>query len=569
MSQLSPYQLFPLKTLTKRMSSFGFPANLDNRTAKIQKWLDFIASSDRYNAVTDAEFLHEIFVDVLGYRSPFYPDSKGWELEFRPTPCLGFFTEGTSHVVAEIFPGEIDVKPESIHETTEWLIVTNYNEIRIYHKLSSPLFYQQFYLDRLTNLDNLKQFYFLLCRRTLLTGAAKAQETSRTLQLLEESRQIESDIAKDFYSQFHKIRLQLIKDFQYRLQQLSQSSELQNGADDIKFVAIAQAQKLLNRILFIAVCEDRQLLTNGLLNNAFGFYNPYTNQPVWVNYKAVFNWIYQGNYRSNWQVNAYGGSLFAQDEILDRFLFVGDELCRQIKELTRFNFNEEISNTVLAFVLEESTKDIALLKMEPDKSSKRRKYHFPPKLLQNISSISSAIQYYLAERLPLPNPNVDSSDLDALGFLRSRLSSLLKLKIVNPNCGSGLGLVIALNYFLIEYRKIESELQKLDIPWELELCEGFPGFKELELTEFICKNNLFGCDLSAENVEITKLCLWLRTAQSDRPLLSLDVNIKLGDLSSRNLASKFVEIFEKDIDEDYLLLTSSATKLNTAVVAET
>ncbi|NKB18050.1 MAG: hypothetical protein HC770_08160 [Pseudanabaena sp. CRU_2_10] len=91
MSQLSPYQLFPLKTLAKRMSSFGFPANLESRTAKIQKWLDFITSSDRSNDATDAEFLHEIFVDVLGYRSPFYPDNKGWELEFRPTPLPWFF----------------------------------------------------------------------------------------------------------------------------------------------------------------------------------------------------------------------------------------------------------------------------------------------------------------------------------------------------------------------------------------------------------------------------------------------------------------------------------------------
>ncbi len=554
MSQLSPYQLFPLKTLAKRMSSFGFPANLDSRTAKIQKWLDFITSSDRSNDATDAEFLHEIFVDVLGYRSPFYPDNKGWELEFRPTPCLGFFTEETSHVVAEIFPGEIDLKPESIHDTTEWLIVTNYHEIRLYHKLSSSLFYQQFYLDGLTDPENLKQFYFILCRRTLLTGAAKTQEASRTSQLLEESQQVEADIAKDFYSQLHKIRLQLVKDFQYRLQQLPRSLELQNGVDDIKLVAIAQAQKLLNRILFIAVCEDRQLLTNGLLNNAYEFYNPYTNQPIWVNYKAIFNWIDQGNLRPNWQVNAYGGSLFAQDDILDRFLFVGDELCRQIKELTRFNFDEEISNTVLAFVLEESTKDLALLRMEPEKSPKRRKYNYPPKSLLNSTSISSAIKYYLANKLPLSSANSDSSDLDALAYLRLRLNSLLDLKIVNINCSSGIGLITALNCLLSEYRKIEQELQQLDVVLEPEICEGFPGFNQLDLMAMICQRNLFGCDPSAENIEIAKLGLWLRTAQSYRPLLPLDTNIKLGDLSSRNLAAKFTEFFGRDTTAECLLI---------------
>jgi hypothetical protein len=554
MSQLSSYQLFPLKTLAKRMSSFGFPANLDARASKIQKWLDFITSSDRSNAATDAEFLHEIFVDVLGYRSPFYPDSKGWELEFRPTPCLGFFTEETSHVVAEIFPGEIDLKPESIHETTEWLIVTNYHEIRLYHKFSSPLFYQQFYLDRLTDLENLKQFYFILCRRTLLTGAAKIQESSRTLQLLEESRQIEADIAKDFYSQLHKIRLQLVRDFQYRLQQLPQSPDLLNDIDEIKFVAIAQAQKLLNRILFIAVCEDRQLLTNGLLNNAYEFHNPYTNQPIWVNYKAVFNWIDRGNVRPNWHINAYGGSLFAQDDILDRFLFVGDELCRQIKELTRFNFDEEISNTVLTFVLEESIKDLALLKMESDKSPKRRKYNYPSKSLLNSTSICDAIKYYLANKLPLSPPHSDTTDLDALEHLRLRLSSLLDLKIVNTNCGSGIGLVTALDCLLAEHQRIERDLQKLDITPETELCEGFPGFNEIDLIAMICQRNLFGCDPSVENIEIAKLSMWLRTAQSDRPLLPLDANIKLGDLSSRNLVSKFTEIFGQEAIADCLLM---------------
>jgi hypothetical protein len=197
---------------------------------------------------------------------------------------------------------------------------------------------------------------------------------------------------------------------------------------------------------------------------------------------------------------------------------------------------------------------LALLKMEPDKSPKRRKYNYPPKSLLNGTSISNAIQYYFANKLPLSNPNSDSSDLDALEYLRLRLSSLLDLKIVNANCSSGIGLVIALNCLLTEYQKIECNLRQLDIMLEPELYEGFPGFDELDLTAMICQRSLFGCDLSAENIEITKLCLWLRTAQSDRPLLSLDTNIKLGDLSSRNLASKFSDFFGRDANADCLLM---------------
>jgi hypothetical protein len=508
MSQCSPYPLFQLKTLIKRMSSFGFPSNLDSRAAKIRKWLDFIAGGDRPNPATDAEFLHEIFVDVLGYRSPFY--------------------------------------------TTEWLIVTNYQEIRLYHRFSSPLFYQQFHLHALTSSNGLKQFYFILCRRTLLTANPKTQEPSRTLQMLEESRQIEADIAKDFYSQYHKIRLQLIKDFQYRLQQLPRSQE--SDVDEVKNLAIDRAQKLLSRILFIAVGEDRQLLANGLLNNAYEFYNPYTNQPVWVNYKAIFNWMDRGNSKPNWLVNAYGGSLFAPDDILDRFLFVGDELCRQIKELTRFSFDEEISNAIIAFVLEESVKDLALLKTEAEKLPKRRKHHYPPKSLLNSSSVWHEIRAYLANKAPLNPSDRSSSDAEIVEYLQKRLSCLIDLKIVNANCNTGIALVTALDCLLDEYKNLEQELLKSGIDPGLLLNEEFPGFAEQDSIATICQRNLFGCDPDLENIEIAKLCLWLRTAQSDRPLIPLDLNIKQGDLSSRNLATRFTEIFAQSANPDCLLL---------------
>lgn len=541
------------------MSSFGFPANLESRAAKIQKWLDFIARGDRPNPATDAEFLHEIFVDVLGYCSPFYPDPLGWELEFNPTPCLGFFTEEKSHVLVEIFPGEINLKPTPLHDTTEWSIVTNYQEIRLYHRFSSPLFYQQFHLDTLTSSDRLKQFYFILCRRTLLTASPKTQGLSRTLQLLEESHQVEADIAKDFYSQYHKIRLQLIKDFQYRLQQLPELQESNPSADEVKNLAIEQAQKLLSRVLFIAVGEDRQLLANGLLNNAYEFYNPYTNQPVWVNYKAIFNWIDRGNSKPNWLVNAYGSSLFAPDDILDRFLFVGDELCRQIKELTRFNFDEEISNAIITFVLEESVKDLALLKTGADKLPKRRKYHYPPKSLLNSGAVLNEIIAYLANKAPLNLRDRSSSDAEIVEYLQKRLSCLIDLKIVNANCNTGIALVTALDCLLDEYRNLEQELFKWDIDPNLLLNEEFPSFVEQDLIATICQNNLFGCDPDPENIAISKLCLWLRTAQYDRPLIPLDLTIKQGDLSSRNLATRFTEIFARPADPDCLVLIYTKT----------
>jgi hypothetical protein len=50
-----------------------------------------------------------------------------------------------------------------------------------------------------------------------------------------------------------------------------------------------------------------------------------------------------------------------------------------------------------------------------------------------------------------------------------------------------------------------------------------------DLDKQILENNLFGVDLNQESVEITKLSLWLKTANRYNPLTSLDNNIKCGN----------------------------------------
>jgi len=42
-------------------------------------------------------------------------------------------------------------------------------------------------------------------------------------------------------------------------------------------------------------------------------------------------------------------------------------------------------------------------------------------------------------------------------------------------------------------------------------------------------NNIYGVDLNEESVEITKLSLWLKSAQKGKKLNNLDGNIKCGN----------------------------------------
>jgi len=54
-------------------------------------------------------------------------------------------------------------------------------------------------------------------------------------------------------------------------------------------------------------------------------------------------------------------------------------------------------------------------------------------------------------------------------------------------------------------------------------------FNTDEMYKSILQNNIYGVDLNAESVEITKLSLWLKSAQKGKKLSNLDNNIKCGN----------------------------------------
>jgi hypothetical protein len=541
MNQRSPYySLFHPKPLAKRISSFGFPKDLGDRFQIIQKWLHFANDGKASNLIAEAQFLHDIFVDILGYKSPFETDSGTWELELHPHPALGFFTETSANAIAEIRVNTAEegaiVKPEPEHETTEWLIVLDYREICLYHRDVSGLFCQRFAWDSLADLEQFKAFYFLLSRRTLLRGIANSEERSRTTHLLEESHQLESEVLKNFYSHYYKIRSQLIKDFRYRLQLLahpvqSPQNSLQIKAEDAIAIAIYQSQKLLNRILFVAYCEDRQLLPENLIKDAYEFANPYVEQPIWDNYKAIFSWVQNGNASYRSPLNAYPCSLFVSDRILDKALFVGDELCRQIKEIARFDFCEDITRHILICLFDESIKELSQYRKDLSNLSKRRTPKLPCKAILQSESVIRTLQQHLS--IPKEHQEGDSIQ-DTLIYCQEYQQRLLKIKILHPKCGAGVFLITALEFLLAEHERIHYLLTKFSND-----VDAIAHKTPTEVITHILQHNLFGCDVAEEAVEITRLSLCLRSLEINSSLSDFERNIQLGELSACDFGEEF------------------------------
>ena len=620
------YALFHPKPLARRVNSFGFPRDLADRFEIIQKWLNIADDKTHLDAIAEAQFLHDIFVDLLGYKSPFETNGDAWELELYPHPMLGFFTGKLEHPIVEVsFRAAEDgaiVKPEPKHETTEWLVVWDYREVCLYHRQVSSLFCQRFTWAALADLEQLKSFYFLLSRRTLLRGIANSEERSRTTQLLEESHQLESEVLKNFYSHYYKIRSQLIKDFRYRVALLSQvapniapsitpnitssngddypQANIENTVENAIEIAIYQAQKLLNRVIFVACCASRGYLPANLIKDAYEFVNPYIEQPVWENYKAIFRWVQQGNPNYAEPIHAHSSLLFASDRLLDQALFVGDELCRQIKEITRFDFREDITRHILICLFDESIRELSQYRKDIGNLSKRRTPKLPCKSILHSEAVIRLLQQHLQQDLhqdlqvstkttefpdqnPKPEFNDNFSDnknenaaelaLDDLAnysdnpqpssttfaYIQAYQLRLLNIKILHPRCGAGVFLMTALEFLMAEHERIQYLLAKFPQDPQAIATIDDSGNEQTMATEqinssnphvpmprtpseivaHILQHNLFGCDVVEESVELTRLSLYLRSLEVDHNLPSFEQNIQLGEPAQCDFGKDF------------------------------
>ena len=96
---------------------------------------------------------------------------------------------------------------------------------------------------------------------------------------------------------------------------------------------------------------------------------------------------------------------------------------------------------------------------------------------------------------------------------------LLEISICDPACGSGAFLNAALQFLMAEHKLIdEMEAKVTESPMPMPYIRNV-----------ILEKNLFGVDINEESVEIAKLALWLRTAEPNRKLSSLNNNIKCGN----------------------------------------
>ncbi|MEQ8838949.1 MAG: N-6 DNA methylase, partial [Lacipirellulaceae bacterium] len=510
----------------------------------------------------EGEFFADLFDKVLGYPGV-ATDATKWNLEQQynlsgqfPDAVLGNFGEELEpepKAVLELKGPRVHLDRDRAGGRTavdqcwdylvnmpsgcRWGIVTNMVSFRLYERGSTKRAYEHFSLQSLASLAVFRQFYAIFRYNGLVKGIAK--EEPKALQLLKSTQNRQREVSDKLYDAYSKHRLDFVAHLHH---------DLKHSIED----SIEYAQRLLDRVVFIAFCEDRGLLPKETIKRAYEnlpAFSAITN-PRWQNFKTLFRFVDEGQpttiHTNGGQIPAYNGGLFKQSpadelELDDRwtefFRFVGE-----------FDFADEVNLDVLGHLFERSITELEKLKTtglfgdaekseryaQMPQSAKRKQlgvYYTPAELTSRIVlyTVDELIEERFRDLAIEQGTSKKKADLgktpDTPDYWNGCLAILRDLRVVDPACGSGAFLFQAYNTLESRYFEVLEHLTQLGNKKAKEQAV----VQQALVPQWILEDNLYGVDLSPEAVEITQLALWIRSATPGQTLAKLSENIVHGN----------------------------------------
>lgn len=549
--------LFLPRLLERRSGDFRLTGKAFDRASEIiRKWADLESSGKlltRKETALQGEFLSEVFGEALGYIL-FSEGAEQWNLEPQykvngetADAALGLFRNGEASPLAilEMKGPRVNLDRDRFNGRTPvqqcwdylnalpdcpWGIVSNYVSFRLYHRGHTPRAYQLFVLQELRQSKKFQQFYYLFERRGLVP-AVEGQKSRATV-LLEETDNRQREVGDELYEDYHQNRCKLIGHL------LSKPHKKPLGK------AIRISQKILDRIVFIAFCEDRGLLPESSIERACRNVPPFARvvNPRWRNFLDLFRSIDKGN--ENIGIPPYDGGLFREDDEVDD-LQLDDSWTSFFDGIGNYDFRDEINVDVLGHIFERSVNDIERIRLgglfetvvekvvrpKMAKSAERKRFgiYYTPRdftdfIVHNVVGKEIDERFTaLAQQHGLCHADFRGAKPESrLGeYWCACLTALRDIKIVDPACGSGAFLIKAYDLLEERYHEVVDHI-------------GFHDGQEVEamreqIPDIILQDNLFGADVSPEAVEITQLALWIRSARRGKTLTDLSDHIVCGN----------------------------------------
>lgn len=525
----------------------------------VKRWADLETQGHLAKAKEtelDANFIHEVFGDALGYRRATHsPEQFEQKRNYvisgvgEADGALGNFRPGATIsplVVIELKGPRANLDKDKFNGRTAvqqcwdylnglpdcpWGIVSNFVTLRLYHRDKTPLAYEEFKLRELRDEKRFREFWCLFERGALVRP--RAGQSLRALELLRKTEDRQREVGDELYIAYSEHRYMLIEHL-YR--QRGKSLER----------AIHIAQKILDRIIFIAFCEDRGLLPAKCIDQAYRTLPPFSKvtNPRWQNFLDLFQAVDRGHEQMLGLTTGYNGGLFRHDEEVDD-LQLDDDWTNFFRTISTYDFRDEVNVEVLGHIFEKSIAELEKIRLgglfadEPKpvtppqrapamrKSAQRKRfgiYYTPPDFTRFIveNTVGTVILAKFADLLH--DHDVDQQAVQSderadkvRAYWNDCLDALRSLRICDPACGSGAFLIEAYDKLEEAYAAVVERLSIHD-PEQGERLES-------AIPDYILADNLYGVDVSPQAVEITQLALWIRSARQGKTLADLSQNI--------------------------------------------
>jgi len=376
----------------------------------------------------------------------------------------------------------------------EYVVLTNFQSFILFNakwKDENKKIFEIENIEECLISDQKFDFLWLLSKESFSSG--KIDEFTESIGKKFKKAEI-STIDKQLLNDLKKWREILTKDIK-SLNKLSESE-----VDEV-------IQKIINRLIFIRVCEDRGLEPNfAELRSHLRIWSEKRAEPLLKHLLFVFH-----HYD-----NVYDGTIFQKDDLCERIEIHNNILEKIIEQLyvaedvgVEYNF-ASIDADVLGSVYEEYLGYLLKGKKIAENHVHRRK--------QGI--------YYT------PTYIVDYIVRNTLGEVLKHNKEIDKIKVLDPACGSG--------SFLIKTFDVISEFYKEKI--------GEEKFN-LQVKNSILTNNLYGVDLDSKAVEIAQLNLFLKIGEKGE-LPKLRENIKNGNslIDDKKFSDKYFK-WEQEFED--------------------
>jgi adenine-specific DNA-methyltransferase len=496
--------------LTKQQAKENLTKLIDKFEQELSKGL-----IDQYNEeATKTGFIQPLLKDVLGWDVSDRNEVSPEESISRGRVDYALKIDGKTKIFVEAKAPKSDlskhieqaVRYGYNRKSVPFVLLTDFSELKLFDvtvKPDSRNPYKGIKINLYWN-SYLKKFdeLWLLSKESAINGELD--------KLLRKKPKDRIPVDKAILVDLTKWRESLAKDLFKNNESLFHSGDLVKDADYLKEIT----QRILDRIIFMRFCEDRQFVSQHSLKGWFdervdlvGLNTMILLKDEFDYYNTVFN---SDLFRTQgWEKNLQIEFRAMKNIVLETY-------SPYLLDVIPLEILGNIYEQYLGYTIR-LTEHQVKYELKPDVRKAGGVYYTPEYIVDYI--VKNTVGKLLTETTP---------------------QKIKKLKILDPACGSGSFLIRAyeemLNYYR-EQKKQDARSTKIKAQTVIlsEREESRPRLTIHEKAE-ILKNHIFGVDIDEQAVEVTKLSLMLKMLEGEMSIITghsilpmLNENIKCGN----------------------------------------